>query len=163
WTGRGLNLAGLSFCGNFSTQIQQDPVGALNARVDDAVTKWHASFLRIVMDTTNFISNAGSFRDHLVQVVNHIGTYPAVKVLLSVYTDPTFDQSSGGTGCCASVNTDPLYRALVDTFKNHNYVMFGISNEPGASWTEAKLWDVMNHAVGTIRTEEDVIGSIHHL
>jgi hypothetical protein len=164
--GRGVNLTGLDFCGNYSTQIQNDPVGALNARVDDAVNVWHANFIRIVMNTADLTNSSKPMLANMVKVVNHIGTYPNLKVLLTVYTDPSFDQSGGGAGGLPTAASDPVYRKLVDTFAGDSYVMFGVSNEPGAisgTFTEAMVWNAMNHAVSTIRAEEDLLGSTHHM
>jgi hypothetical protein len=60
--------------------------------------------------------------------------------------------------------TDAVYVALVDTFANSNFVLFGLSNEPGgSSQTNATLAAAMSHAVGVIRAEENRLGVPHHL
>jgi hypothetical protein len=55
--------------------------------------------------------------------------------------------------------TDPVYQALVDTFANSGFVLFGISNEPGGNTlSDQKLAAAMSHAVSVIRAEEDKLG-----
>jgi hypothetical protein len=54
--------------------------------------------------------------------------------------------------------------ALVDTFANSSFVMFGLTNEPGGNQrSNATIGAAMNHAVGVIRAEEDRLGVPHHI
>jgi hypothetical protein len=60
--------------------------------------------------------------------------------------------------------TDATYRALVDTFANSSFVLFGLSNEPGGNTlSNATISAAMSHAVGVIRQEETKLGVPHHL
>ena len=60
--------------------------------------------------------------------------------------------------------TDATYVALVDTFAQSPFVLFGLTNEPGGNKrTNAELAAAMSHAVGTIRAEEDKLGVPHHI
>ena len=60
--------------------------------------------------------------------------------------------------------TDAVYTALVDSFANDAYVLFGLTNEPGGNkLTDAQISAAMSHAVGTIRAEEDRLGVPHHV
>jgi hypothetical protein len=74
------------------------------------------------------------------------------------------DSSNQDPTWIPSANTDAVYRALVDTFANNSFVMFGLSNEPGGTVKTGKtITDAMEHAVGTIRAEEDKLGAVHHI
>src|SRR6185437_12784759 len=60
--------------------------------------------------------------------------------------------------------TDAVYTALVDAFAHDAFVLFGLSNEPGGNTlTNDAIAAAMDHAVGTIRAEEDKLGVPHHL
>jgi len=60
--------------------------------------------------------------------------------------------------------TDATYVALVDTFANASFVLFGLTNEPGGDkLTSATIAAAMSHAVGVIRAEEDRLGVPHHV
>jgi hypothetical protein len=60
--------------------------------------------------------------------------------------------------------TDALYVALVNAFKNDKFVAFGLTNEPGGNLlSNDQIRGALDHAVGTIRAEEDKLGVPHHL
>jgi Cellulase (glycosyl hydrolase family 5) len=60
--------------------------------------------------------------------------------------------------------TDAVYVALVDSFAHDQFVLFGLTNEPGGNVsTPDTIRPVMAHAVSTIRAEEDRLGVPHHL
>jgi hypothetical protein len=60
--------------------------------------------------------------------------------------------------------TDATYVAMVDSFANAGFVLFGLTNEPGGDkLTSATIAAAMEHAVGTIRAEEDKLGVPHHV
>jgi hypothetical protein len=60
--------------------------------------------------------------------------------------------------------TDAVYRALVDTFAHSSFVLFGLTNEPGGNkLSNGQISAAMNHAVGVIRDEENMLGVPHHI
>ncbi len=60
--------------------------------------------------------------------------------------------------------TDAVYAALVDSFAHDNFVLFGLTNEPGGNTSTAEtIRPAMAHAVSVIRAEEDRLGVPHHL
>ena len=61
--------------------------------------------------------------------------------------------------------SEPIYDfALVDSFADKNFVLFGLTNEAGGNArSDATISGAMNHAVGTIRAEEDKLGVPHHI
>jgi len=61
-------------------------------------------------------------------------------------------------------NSDAVYVALVDAFKNDKFVLFGLTNEPGGNLlANDQIRGAMDHAVATIRAEEDKLGVPHHI
>jgi hypothetical protein len=60
--------------------------------------------------------------------------------------------------------TDATYQALVDTFANDGFVLFGLTNEPGGDkLSNDQIAKAMGHAVSVIRAEEDKLGVPHHI
>jgi hypothetical protein len=111
----------------------------------------------------------------MTNIINSLGAHPNVYVLVTLRTDASMVGPDGATQLPTDSTTtpnattfpngtDPVYVALVDSFANSNFVMFGISNEPGGNtFTNAKISAAMKHAVGVIRAEEDRLSVPHHV
>jgi hypothetical protein len=113
--------------------------------------------------------------------VKTIGKHPGVYVLLVVRSDASMighDEQHGdpeATGLPSDAQTTPdkvkfptgtdaLYAALVNTFKDDAFVMFGLTNEPGGNLLkDEQIHAAMGHAVSVIRKEEDRLGVPHHV
>jgi hypothetical protein len=66
--------------------------------------------------------------------------------------------------CLPTTTTDDVYKALVTSFKDAPFVLFGIANEPGGmNSSDQDISDRMSHAVGVIRAQEDALGVPHHI
>jgi hypothetical protein len=187
WVGRGVNMDDIFFCGYNSGLSMASPDTALEAIATAVVTGWKANFIRLslAMDSdsvvTSWLTDPAQYKTPMTNVINSIGTHPNTYVLVTLRSDASmilYDTSGAdkeATGLPSNstntpdstkfpTGTDATYVALVDTFANSNFVMFGLTNEPGGSTqtveTEAAA---LSHAVGTIRAEEDRLGAPHHI
>ncbi len=114
--------------------------------------------------TVSWLTNPTQYRDPMTQVINAIGANPDVYVLVTLRSDTSMKQTDSGNEATfiPQAGTDDTYRALVNSFANSKFVMFGISNEPGTI-AGTELIPVMSHAVSVIREEEDRLGVPHHI
>jgi len=186
WMGRGVNVDDIFLCGYNNTLWMTSPVTTVEQEISTLMTGWKPTFLRISlgMDSStvvSWVSNPSVYRTPMTAVINAIGSYPGVHVLVTLRSDVTMigqDTSSNdgeATGIPSDskttpnaslypTGTDAVYVALVDTFATSSFVMFGLTNEPGGNTaSNATLAAAMNHAVGTIRAEEDRLGVPHHI
>ena len=187
WMGRGVNTDDIFFCGYNGTLWMTSPEQDLETVVSGLISGWKPNFLRVslAMDTdptvTSWLSDAAQYKTPMTAVINAIGTNPGVYVLVTLRSDAsmigldTADGDPEATGLPSSstttpdatsfpTGTDATYIALVDTFANSNFVLFGLSNEPGGdTLTDATIAAAMEHAVGVIRSEEDRLGVPHHI
>ena len=130
---------------------------------------------------TSWLTNPAQYKTPMTNVVHSVGTHPGVYVLVTLRSDAsmigqdTADGDPEATGLPSDATTTPdakafptgtdaVYTALVDTFAQDSYVLFGLTNEPGGNkLAPAKIAAAMSHAVGVIRAEEDHLGVPHHL
>jgi hypothetical protein len=171
WMGRGVNIDDLLFCGynyNFQT-LGSSAEADVKTVIDEAVMEWHANFLRIslYMDsygstTISWASDTNGYASAMTRIVNYVGTqYPGTYVLLTLRSDASMDCPSE-PACVPTANTVPVYQALLDSFANDSFVVFGLSNEPAPA-TAADLIAAMNLGVAAIRGEETKLGVPQHL
>lgn len=185
--GRGVNVDDIFFCGYDGTLWMASPDQSLMTIVSGLISTWKPNFVRIslAMDSyptaTSWLSNAAQYKTPMTSVINALGADPNVHVLVTLRSDgsmigqdmvdgdpeatglPSDATSTPNAGAYPS-GTDATYAALVDTFANSSFVMFGISNEPGGNkLSNAKIAAAMNHAVGVIRAEENRLGVPHHI
>jgi hypothetical protein len=115
----------------------------------------------------------------MTNFIRAIGANPNVYVLVTLRTDASMTGQDPGnpepTAVPSNANdtpdstkfptgTDAVYKALVDSFASSNFVLFGLSNEPGGNQNDqTSLVSAMTHGVGAIRAEEDRLGVPHHL
>ena len=132
--------------------------------------------------------NTTNYATLMTRVITSIpSNLPDVYVLVTLRSDASMiDECTKGVNNCTnpeatgvpssrantpdSINfpdgTDDTYKALVDSFGMYNWVMFGLSNEPGGADFNAnpsELAGYMSHAVSTIRSEETLRGYPYHL
>ncbi len=187
--GRGVNMDDIFLCGydyglwmGASTSEQ-----ALETIASGLISNWKPNFIRISlgMDSeptvTSWLSNPSQYQTPMTDVINAIGANPNVYVLVTLRSDATMilqdttdgdpeatglpsDSTSTPDATNFPTGTDAVYTALVDTFANSNFVLFGLTNEPGGNKRQpSQISQIMSHAVGTIRAEEDRLGVPHHL
>lgn len=187
WMGRGVNIDDIFLC-EYNYQLwMSSPDQSLETMVAGLMTGWKPNFLRISlsMDSdptiTSWLSNPSQYKTPMTNVINAIGTYPNVYLLITLRSDAsmigqdTADGDPEATGLPSDstttsdaakfpTGTDATYIALVDSFANSSSVLFGLTNEPGGDkLSNATIAAAMNHAVGVIRAEEDRLGVPHHV
>jgi hypothetical protein len=164
---KGANIFDTRSCGSCASNPPD--VAEVKRRIDYAVNEVGLKFLRLCLESTTYgngltvgnILNDPQYRADVKEIVDYIGTKPDIKVLVSVWSDP----SLGNLGRPTSSTNDVL-RALVQDYATHSYVMFGVCNEPEENWDgsgDATVWQLMNSAVEAIRAEEAKLKSPPHL
>jgi len=179
WMGRGVNLDDLFLCGyNYGLWMDSPHDGehALLGLIDAMMASWKPNFVRVSLGMNSYSPvvhwQAGSdYTTAMTNVIEHLGSYAGVFVLVSLRSDTTMVEPGGGecgqgddAVCLPSNATDDVYRALVQSFHDKPYVLFGIANEPGGNGSSnSDIRARMEHAVSVIRAQEDALGSPHHL
>ena len=167
--GRGVNMDDIFLCGYNNTA--SNPSGAATNLVTIAntiVKGWQANFIRVSLAMNSYtaaswITNPAQYKTPMTDVINAIGANPNVFVLVTLRSDTSMATSGGGEATYVpTTKTDATYTALVDSFANAPFVMFGLSNEP-ANIAPADLVASMSHAITVIRAEEDHLGVPHHI
>jgi endoglucanase len=168
WAGRGANIHDTRSCN--ACTYNAPNVNEVLRRIDELVDNWHANFLRL--DLESYASSGGrvnwasvlndpNYLQDIVTIVDHIKTKPGVKVLMSLWEDPSF--TSQGWPTADTANT---WRKLAETFRDDSHVMFGVCNEPQQNYDgsqDAQVWQAMNNVVAAIRAVEDQYGTPHHI
>jgi hypothetical protein len=187
WMGRGVNIDDIFMCGYNGTLWMTSPEQSIEQIASGLIGTWKTNFFRISlsMDSdptiTSWLANPTQYKTPMTNAINAIGAHPGVYVLVTLRSEAsmilqdTTDGDPEATGIPSnSTNTpnaatypsgtDTVYQALVDTFAQSPFVLFGLTNEPGGNKrTSAVLSAAMSHAVGVIRGEEDKLGVPHHL
>jgi hypothetical protein len=187
WMGRGVNTDDIFLCGYDDTLWMTSPDMTVETIVSGIVSGWKPNFIRmsLAMDSygtsVSWLTDPSKYATPMTAVINAIGTYPGVHVLVTLRSDAsmigqdTADGDPEATGLPSDstttpnatmfpTGTDATYIALVDAFANASFVMFGLTNEPGGDkLSDATIAAAMTHAVGTIRAEEDRLGVPHHI
>ena len=188
WMGRGVNLDDLFLCGYDNTLWMTAPDQAIETMVATLVSDWKPTFVRVSLSMDSYptvvswvAGDPAQYKTPMEGVVKAIGANPGVYVLVTLRSDASMilqDQVDGdpeATGIPSDATTTPdknqlpsgtdaVYQALVDSFADAPYVLFGITNEPGGNkQSNATLSQAMSHAVDVIRAEEDKLGAPHHL
>jgi hypothetical protein len=127
----------------------------------------------------SWLKDDATYKTPMTNVIKAIGAHPSTYVLVTLRSDVSMvDQDPGNkeaTGIPSDATTTPdkvlyptgtdaVYVALVDTFAQDNFVLFGLTNEAGGNAASiTTIVAAMDHAVTTIRAEEDRLGVPHHL
>jgi hypothetical protein len=187
WMGRGVNMDDIFLCGFNGSLSLASPGDTVSTLADNLITGWKPNFIRISLamatnaKTVSWFTDTTTYAQPMTDVIRAIGKHENVYVLVTVRSDSSMigqDQVHGdpeATGIPSDSSTtpdktafprgtDPLYEALVDTFANDAFVLFGLTNEPGGNQLSPdQIKAAMDHAVSTIRAEEDKLGVPHHL
>jgi hypothetical protein len=187
WVGRGVNVDDLFMCGyNYMLQTS-DAEQSIETEMTTLFGAWKATFVRISLGMDSYptvvswLSDASQYKTPMTDIINALGSHAGVHVLVTLRSDTsmigqdTADGDPEATGLPSDstttpnatmypTGTDATYVALVDTFANDGFVLFGLTNEPGGNkLSNATISAAMSHAVGTIRAEEDRLGVPHHV
>jgi hypothetical protein len=184
WMGRGVNIDDLFLCGYNSSLWMTAPDQTVESIASDLITNWKPSFVRISLAMSSFgtvvswVNNPGQYRTPMTNAIDAI-TAKGVYVLVTLRSDASMigqdpsnaeptglpsDSTTTPNAAQFPTGTDATYQALVDAFAQSGHVLFGLTNEPGGNTlSNTRLAAAMNHAVGTIRAEEDKLGVPHHL
>jgi hypothetical protein len=188
WMGRGVNIDDIFFCGFNSGLSMTSPDTTLETEIAGLMSGWKPTFVRISLAMKSFggpvvswLSNPAQYKTPMTNVINALSANAGVYVLVTLRSDASMigldtgsndpeatglpsDSTTTPNKTSFPTGTDATYVALVDTFANASYVMFGLTNEPGGNTlSNATLSAAMDHAVGTIRAEEDKLGVPHHI
>jgi hypothetical protein len=185
WMGRGVNVDDIFLCGYNNTLGMASSDKTLEMEIAGLMSAWKPTFLRISLGMNSYsvaswLKNPAQYKTPMTNVINAIGAYPHVHVLVTLRSDKSMigevstgdseatglpsDSSSTPDKTAFPTGTDATYVALVDTFANSSFVMFGLTNEPGGNTLkDDQIAAAMNHAVGTIRAEEDRLKVPHHI
>jgi hypothetical protein len=187
WMGRGVNVDDIFLCGYDNTLWMTNPDQTLEMIISGLMSAWKPTFVRISLgmdsDPTvvSWLTNPAQYKTPMTGVIEAIGANPGVHVLVTLRSDAsmilqdTADGDPEATGVPSDstttpsatqfpTGTDATYQALVDSFANDGFVLFGLTNEPGGDKdSSATLAAAMSHAVGVIRAEEDKLGVPHHV
>ena len=169
WMARGVNVSDVFFCGYNNTLWVSDPQTTLETVFSGLMNDWHPTFVRMSLGMHSYVdknwtTGDATYTTPTTNAINFLGSYPNVHVLVTLRSHSSMTETDAGNEATyiPTSATDATYRALVDTFANAKFVMFGISNEPGTI-SSSSLVPVMSHAVSVIRAEEDRLGVPHHL
>ena len=170
WMGRGVNMDDIYLCGYNYTLWDTGAESTLTTIVSGLMA-WKATFVRVSLGMNSYptvsswLSSASTYRTPMTNVINAVGANANVYVLVTLRSDASMVESDTGNEASyvPQAGTDATYTALVDSFANAKFVMFGLSNEPGNSITSANLVPLMSHAVSVIRAEEDKLKVPHHI
>lgn len=173
WVGRGANLHDTRSCGggfyndNSPSNDNAAGVGEVKRRIDVLVDQWHATFIRLALETRrpqdNYLNDL-NYRSKIKEIVDYIGTKPGVYALVSLWQDPSFEPD-GATGGWPTATTNSILAQLATDFYLSPHVLYGVSNEPQENWDGAKdaqVWTRMDSAVAAIRAAENLLGGAYH-
>lgn len=185
WVGRGMNIDDIFFCGYNGSMWMENPGAELKKIVGKVMSDWKPTFFRtsLAMDsfpkTVSWTGNVDDYQKPMIDVIKNMGSHEGVYVLVVVRSDESMiGHFAGGpepTGIPSDSKTTPdkakfpngtddLYKALVNSFKDDAFVMFGLTNEPGGNaLPNDQIHGAMVHAVDVIRAEEDRLGVPHHI
>jgi hypothetical protein len=188
WIGRGVNMDDIFLCGYDNTLWMTSPDQTLESVASGLVQNWKPTFVRVSLGMNSYptvvtwTGNASQYATPMTNVINALGANPNVYVLVTLRSDPSMidedtvdgndaeatglpsDSTTTPDPTAYPTGTDATYVALVDTFAHSKFVLFGLTNEPGGgTLSNSQLSAAMNHAVGTIRAEEDRLGVPHHI
>lgn len=168
WVGRGFNIDDIFFCGYNNSLWMNNAEQNMKTLVSTAITGWKPTFLRFNLSMNSFqkvswLQSPAQYKTPMTNVITSVGQSAGVYALVTLRSDTTMTCADDAT-CVPTNATDAVYTALVDTFANASYVLFGLSNEPGGNAVPiGTLAQRMDHAVSVIRAEENKLGVPHHV
>jgi dienelactone hydrolase len=171
WVGRGANLHDTRSCGG-GTAVDGTPINDTAAgvtevkrRIDTLVDTWHATFIRLALESRrpqdNYLVDL-NYRGRVKEIVDYIGTKPGVYVLVSIWLDPSLEPDGAPLAGAPTAATNAILAQLATDFYASPHVLYGVSNEPQNTGVDADVWTRMNDAVTAIRNAEIALGGANH-
>lgn len=168
--GRGANIFDTRSCWAGAYNIPD--VAEVKRRIDELVDDWGADFMRLCLESHDPlepnmvhgmpVQDDSDYIDDIIEIVEHVGTRDSAYILVSVWVDPSLDESTGWP----TNATIAAWRLLVPALANYPYVLFGICNEPRGNSNgneDATVLAWMNDVVTAIREEEIIAGCNEHI
>lgn len=164
--GRGANLHDTRSCDGCAWEPPH--VDEVLRRIDALTDEWHATFIRLLLESypdDGRAKNGGNARVHyrnvlddpryfsdVMRIIGHVGKKKGVYVLVSLWQDPTFSPLGW-----PSARTALVWKKLAAALKDMPFVLFGLVNEPQSNEDgkrDAEVWRAMNDTVEAIRSVE---------
>jgi hypothetical protein len=165
--GRGANVNDTRSCDSCSWE--RPHVDEVLRRIDTLVDVWHATFVRLLLESyadggvgrgggagrvhyKNVLEDEEYFRD-LMTIIGHVGKKRGVYVLVSLWHEPSFGPLGWPTE-----RTRTVWKKLARALRDMPFVMFGLVNEPQKNQDgllDGEVWTAMNETVAAIRSVED--------
>ena len=162
WMGRGVNVFDNRSCGACGDDA--DGLREAKRRIDEAVDRWGASFVRLCLQSETAAQSAlqdDAYLQRVREVVAHVGTKRGVYVLVSLWRDPSIGAEGWPTE-----DTTRVWTRLAETLHDQPHALFGIVNEPRHNLDGRKdpeVWRRMNDTVTAIRNVETSLGADPHV
>lgn len=157
WQGRGVNIFDTRSCNALA--YNQPNADEVIRKINFSREELGANFFRLCLESYDQAEGrthwAGvledqQYVDDLVKIVNHVGTLPGVYIMLSLWTEPSFDALGRPTEKTALV-----WKYLSSIFGALPHVLFGVANEPENNYNgadDAFVITQMQLCVDTIRS-----------
>lgn len=160
--GSGANIQDGRSCGACVGADAWASATEVNRRMDELVDNWHASFVRLTLesDSSESILNDATYLQTIQGIVKYT-TARGLPVLMSMWLDPSFTSQGWPTQ-----TTIAAWQKLAATFANTPNLIFGLVNEPQQNYDGSQdwqVWNLMNDTVKAIRAVEAQYGNNQHI
>ncbi|DBA65502.1 TPA: hypothetical protein ACH3X2_003211 [Trebouxia sp. C0005] len=171
WHGRGVNILDPNVCVAASDSQHQvslaEGVAIAIQKIDVAVSIG-VNFIRMPLDATAIdgsnqsrITNDPAYMASIDHIVDHVGNFSGVYLLLSLWMDPTGEQPKAPSAWVPTEATIPSWTEIARHNANKPQVLFGLFNEPANSQEQlASIADIVKGGIAAMRGVE---GSTPHV
>ncbi|MBW2278607.1 MAG: hypothetical protein JRF63_14035 [Deltaproteobacteria bacterium] len=168
WHGWGANIHDTRSC--WACSAWEPDVDEVKRRLDVLIDEWGANFVRLDLESyvqeswmTQWegVQDDAGYLEHVIEIVEHVGTKPGAYVLLSLWVDPTFTDMGW-----PSTDTVAIWESLAEVMYPYHHVLYGLVNEPEYNFDGAydeDVWNAMNDSVAAIRAVEESLGERRHI
>ena len=92
WMGRGVNVDDIFLCGNNNTLLMKSAEATLEKEISGLMSGWKPNFIRISLGMNSYtvaswLTNPAQYKTPMTNVINAIGAYPNVHVLVTLRSD----------------------------------------------------------------------------
>ena len=161
WQGRGVNVNDPNNCATNGVVSLADGVSIANQKIDTAVSAG-VNFFRIPLDASSIdgsgnsrITGDSAYMDAIDQIVDHIGTYSGVYVLLSLWMEPTGNHPEALSAWVPTTATIPSWVEMARRNANKSQVMLGLFNEPANAQSDlSSISQIVSQGIAAMRQVE---------